>query len=163
MKINKEEDGFTHINVYSKGQTVLGRLLSNFADTEFELDGKLFKSVESYWYYIKMTKINNNSLVPIFDEIQLAEICKKVGWEAKQYFRNLYKADSKEYEPIVEELKIAYLAKIKSSENLKKLLLSNNLPFKHYYVFNGNVVEANDYLWTVELWNEIKTIIENEA
>lgn len=28
---NPEEDGITHINIYSKGSTELGRLLSNFA------------------------------------------------------------------------------------------------------------------------------------
>jgi len=35
--INPEEDGITHINIYSKGKTDLGRMLSNFAKLPFIL------------------------------------------------------------------------------------------------------------------------------
>jgi hypothetical protein len=35
MDIKPSEDGVTHINVYSRGNTELGRLLSNFAHTPF--------------------------------------------------------------------------------------------------------------------------------
>lgn len=50
--VNPELDGIDHINVYSQGKTKLGRLLSNFANTPFEIPGLgRFQSVESYWYY----------------------------------------------------------------------------------------------------------------
>lgn len=51
-KINPDEDGITHINVYSKGKTELGQLLSNFAYTPFVHSeyGK-FNSIEAFWYY----------------------------------------------------------------------------------------------------------------
>lgn len=35
--INPLEDGITHINVYSKGATELGRLLTNFAHTPLHI------------------------------------------------------------------------------------------------------------------------------
>lgn len=37
------------INVASNSDSEAGRLLSNFADTPFELDGKQYRSVESFW------------------------------------------------------------------------------------------------------------------
>ncbi|HJY98605.1 MAG TPA: NADAR family protein [Patescibacteria group bacterium] len=37
------------VNVASNADSEVGRLLSNFADTPFELDGKQYKSVESFW------------------------------------------------------------------------------------------------------------------
>lgn len=36
MNFKPEMDGIDHINVYSKGKTELGKLLSNFARTPFE-------------------------------------------------------------------------------------------------------------------------------
>ena len=51
-------DGIDHINIYSKGYTKLGRLLSNFTKSEFThpIYGH-FMSVEGFWYYIKLEKI----------------------------------------------------------------------------------------------------------
>src|SRR5688500_8056669 len=37
------------INVSSTAETSAGRMLSNFAATPFELDGKRYQTVESFW------------------------------------------------------------------------------------------------------------------
>jgi len=53
MKFSRNDDGLSHINIYSKGMTELGRLLSNFANTPVNTpqDGK-FTSIEGYWYWL---------------------------------------------------------------------------------------------------------------
>lgn len=43
--INPDEDGRTHINIYSKGGTELGRLLSNFAQMKLKESGKYAKNI----------------------------------------------------------------------------------------------------------------------
>jgi hypothetical protein len=47
-----EEDGVTHINIYSKGKTELGRWLTNFSYSPFNHPeyGK-FLSMEGFWYW----------------------------------------------------------------------------------------------------------------
>ncbi len=42
-------DGIDHVNVYSRGRTPEGRLLSNFAPTPFTLHGVTFASVEGFY------------------------------------------------------------------------------------------------------------------
>lgn len=46
-KFLKENDGIDHINIYSKGKTELGCLLSNFAFSPFTINNDTFPSVES--------------------------------------------------------------------------------------------------------------------
>lgn len=150
------EDGITHVNVYSKSRCLLGRLLSNFAHTPIESGGIKFESIESWWYYTKMVNINSNSLFPIFTDEQMESVSKSIGKEAKKIFRDLYKEDSVTYNPTKDEVKEAYILKAESNENVKKLLLENNLPFSHYYMMFDKKVNADDYLWTAELWNEVK-------
>lgn len=53
VKYDPKMDGVTHINIYSKGKTQLGRVASNFAYFPFEIpnDGR-FSSVEGYWHWL---------------------------------------------------------------------------------------------------------------
>ena len=48
----KEDDGVTHINVYSRGVTSLGRSLSNLAECNIEHQyfGH-FRTLEGLWFY----------------------------------------------------------------------------------------------------------------
>ncbi len=152
----QETEGIHYVNVYSKSNTTLGRLLSNFAATKITIDNQVFESVESWWYFTKMTKINNAFLVPVFSEEHLEEIKKKPGFLAKKYFRELFKEDSLQYNPSKKDLKKAYICKLEQHPQIKELLLENKLPFKHYYIMGGKKIEADEYKWTVDLWDEIK-------
>lgn len=50
--IDPNEDGISHINVYSKGRTGIGRFLSNFTFYPIHtVDGE-FHSIEGYWYWL---------------------------------------------------------------------------------------------------------------
>lgn len=142
--MNPLEDGLTHINVYSKGQTELGRMLSNFAYTPFELDGKGFASVEAWWYWQMLEK----------DDAYLRSLS---GFHAKKYGKNLWLPDK---EPTKAALRRVYLRKLQAHTGIFKLLIQNVLPLEHYYVYfndDGSAkVVGNKYLWTAKLWEEIK-------
>ena len=50
--LKPENDGIDHINVYSKGKTVLGRALSNFSYSRIRIPFLgTFLSVEAFWYW----------------------------------------------------------------------------------------------------------------
>lgn len=139
-----KEDGITHINVYSKGKTELGRLLSNFAHTPFTLQWNekvqlSFQSVEGYWYWL------------LTGDAKLFEL---YGFKAKQYGKSKW---NKKTEPVTkEQLSLAYWQKLKEHPRIWNMLRYNELPLVHYYVFAGKVVVPKEFQWTAELWNEIK-------
>lgn len=153
-EVNASDDGITHINVYSKGKTKLGRLLSNFADTPFVLDGVRFASVESFWYYTKM--INENKHAQVFSTEEINSMAAKKGYDAKAYFRKLSKDTKESTSPTADQLKRAYQAKLAAHPIIKQLLQENTLPFAHYYLYLDKKVNADQFLWTAGLWSDLK-------
>jgi predicted NAD-dependent protein-ADP-ribosyltransferase YbiA (DUF1768 family) len=156
MEFKPEDDGFDHINVYSKSKSKLGRSLSNFAHTPITLGDETFESVESWWYWMKMNNINKSSLFPVFTPEQIAEVKIKIGKEAKLYFRGLFKEDSTPFNPEKSELKEAYLQKLVEHPEIEKALFANKLPIAHYYMMFKKKVNADSTAWTANLWQEIK-------
>jgi uracil-DNA glycosylase len=133
------KDGEDYINVFSKGKTELGKLLSNFAHTPFTYKGKHFESVEGYWYY----KVSGGDKKFFF----------LFGLDAKE--RGKY-ISTRSPAPTKEELKEVYLAKLDRNPQVKTLLLESTLPFTHYYDYGGRRVVVDKYLWTADLWREIR-------
>lgn len=156
MEFEPNEDGITHVNVFSKSRNKLGRMLSNFAETPIDSEEGHFVTVESWWYWTKMNNINASCLIPIFTDEQLSEMKEKVGKEAKSYFRALYKDDSTEFSPTKEQLKITYKLKLEQHPHIKEMLILNELPLTHYYMMFDKKVSADSTLWTALLWEEIK-------
>lgn len=116
-------DGKTHINVYSKGATWLGRKLSNFAHTPFEHpeDGR-FESVEGYWYWLGCK-----------DE----RLRDAVGFEAKALGRELGAPDWIDTKEFRRKIKMALRAKIEQHGKIRAELACSSLPLKHYYRDTG--------------------------
>lgn len=154
------DDGKTHINVYSKGRTELGRLLSNFAHTPITIGDDVFQSVESWWYWKKLMNMNHCVGISV-DKFILNRIKNKIGAEAKYYFRELYQSNSSEYNPTEEELKDVYIIKLEQHPRIKDMLLNNNLPLAHYYIMNDVKVHTNTE-WTALLWCEIYEDLKNK-
>ena len=127
------------INIYSKSDSELGRLLSNFAHTPFVLNGLKFESVEGWWYWFVTGK-------------KYVKLRKLHGFEAKQFGR--------QFERVCEvkenDLREAYLSKLTYNPDIKEMLLAYKGRFTHFYVMNGNRVEAKDTLWTAKLWEKIR-------
>lgn len=140
--IDPKEDGITHINVYSRGETQLGRLLSNFAHTEFvhPEDGK-FQSIEGYWYWLSCKE----------------DILRhQFGFSAKSMGRALGGKDWLDTDDFKRKIKLAIKAKVNAHPNIKEKLLNNELPLKHYYVYSGKVVEPTEGKWIIEYIEELK-------
>jgi len=147
MIYKPENDGTDHINVYSKGRTELGRLLSNFAHTPFVLDEVKFESVEGFWYWIVFRAHPSYA----------NELRSLIGWKAKQRARNLLSIKRGPI-PTHKELLLAYLAKAEQHRNIRDMLVASNLPFTHYYVYNG-VVHTTEWEWTATLWADVRLLL----
>ncbi len=136
---NPVEDGLTHINVYSRGRTELGRLLSNFAHTPFSIpECGPFASVEGWWYWRNCRDDRLRLLSGLPAKILGRELCP------------IPKAP-----PSREELKVIYLYKIEANRKVLRLLIESSLPFTHYYV-NAGRYNQTFWRWTGELWNEVR-------
>lgn len=142
-----ENDGIDHINIYSKGQTELGRLLSNFAHTPFTMKwlGD-FESVEGFWYYMLSH--------PLADAEHLRTLH---GFSAKKAGKELPLVVMSEAleEQFRDYIRQAFEAKVYQNEKVYELLRESTLPFTHYYVFNGEKKEAG-YEWQMEFWEELR-------
>ncbi len=149
MKINPEEDGTTHINIYSRGKTTLGRLLSNWTPCNLVTDEGEFRSVEGYWFYLGTNHPDKNKLKYL------------VGYEAKKFGEELRKID-KIITPNFED-RIAKVIKYKIDNCLfasdRRDFYSSTLPFTHYYVYGTKVVEQREFQWIV---NKIEDIRRNK-
>lgn len=137
------QDGITHINIYSKGKTVIGRYLSNFAKFPFEhpVHGK-FLSVEGLWYWLLTPEDNNQR-----DKLRLT-----YGYSAKKLGRELSNgADWGESEEFKNSIYEALELKAASCEELTKDL--TGLPFVHYYTFGSKIVVPDRGQWVIDFWN----------
>lgn len=135
--MNPQEDGITHINVYSKGKTELGRFLTNFAHAPFvHPEDGFFKSVEAYWYWLS-TK--DDSLRETY------------GFRAKELGRQLGGKDWLEDENLKTKIKDAIFLKIFSNKKMLAEFKNSSLPFAHYYVYGGvKVVEPKEGKWIID-------------
>lgn len=135
-----ERDGIDHINVYSKGRTELGRLLTNFAYTPFEHPvHSWFCTVEGYWYWLKTG-------------MQYEQLRDVYGWQAKELGR---KWPAVEVEHFDTKIKAAIRCKLIQHPKILCMLLDNELPLAHYYVHGSRVKQAG-YEWINEYYMEVR-------
>jgi hypothetical protein len=145
-----DTEGIDHINIYSKSKLQLGRLLSNFAYTPFEIKpyGK-FNSVEGFWYYY-LTGCKFNKLKSLS------------GFLAKQYGRKLpnYREPNKEDKEIILE---AIRCKLRKHINIQTLLKKSILPIVHYYAYGTpgsyKIYNQDKYDWMTKEIIRIREIL----
>lgn len=140
MTWNHEEDGITHINVYSKGKTSLGRFLTNFHDTgNIRTPDGYFRSIEGYWYWLSCgdNKLRNLS-----------------GFAAKTYGREARAKDWPEEWDNEFKVKISKAIEYKlfaSTDYLGEILNSPDVPFVHYYVYGKDkIVPVKGCKWVLD-------------
>lgn len=135
-----EKDGIDHINVYSKGRTELGRLLTNFAHTPFEHPSRgHFESMEGYWYYVATGE-------------QHEELRTVHGSHAKALGKTFEKVERIGFEMAI---KTGIRSKLIQHPNILCGLLDNELPLAHYYVFGSQVKQAG-YEWILDYYMEVR-------
>ena len=140
------EDGVTHVNIYSKARTELGRLLTNFSPLGFtHPEYGEFKSLEAFWYWLGTGK-------------QWDSLRELSGYDAKRVGKNYRQISLENFQ---EEFKRAILLRFQQHPDLTKLFLANTLPLTHYYTFGGGeqfvVVDAKKSFWILEFYAELWT------
>lgn len=162
--INPDEDGKTHINIYSKGATKLGQDLTNFSFMPVMIPTYgLFNSIEGYWYYTKLRMLHRE-----WTEAQMTSI-KTLrnlhGYMAKKTGSELLKVVSEEeWNDFDEEtfrglIKEAIRLKIGSSYPLQKELSELTLPLVHYYTYGSGdkkVVREGSAQWIVDFIDRLR-------
>lgn len=148
MKFSVDDDGLTHINVYSKARTELGRLLSNFAHTPVNTpqNGK-FASIEGYWYWLLAPR----------DSTDKEALRTLSGFQAKDKGREVVGKDWPDANDDLFKFQIyqALIAKVVQTKGLEEKLIQSSLPFTHYYAYNGKVIDVGG--WFVEAWEQIRS------
>lgn len=119
-----DNDGKTHINVYTKGKTKLGRMLTNMSDFPVNIpeDG-YFQSMEGYWYWLSTGK-----KFEAFREMN--------GYEAKKHGKDMPRHFAMDFK---DKIRHALFLRCEQSPKLKQALIdSPDLPFKHYYCYGDH-------------------------
>lgn len=145
-------DGIDHINIYSKGKTELGHLLSNFSFSPFKHPeyGK-FVSIEGFWHWLSTGQ----------KEDKLREL---YGYQAKELGKNLQTVEVKDfYFQITKALRY----KINQDKHLRKLLYESVLPFKHYYTYgnenNCKIITTMGGFWLAYQFEKIRQEEKNKG
>ena len=143
---NPDEDGITHINVYSKGKTELGRFLTNFAWAPFECPDGKFKTIEGYWYWLSTGD----------DHLRTTN-----GWESKVYGRKIRGKDWVEDPEFKNKILNAIGIKISYGRYLLQFTKST-LPFVHYYNYSGKIIEPKEGKWIMEFLEQLRKDLTNQ-
>ena len=140
ININLENDGIDHINIYSKGNTEIGRMLSNFYRFKILTNDGDFDSVEAYWYWLGIEDCKEKDVLR-----------HAYGFTAKQIGKDLIKKHNPRHDDEFEK-KILKAIWYKFRRN-KNLLHAEYLclPFEHYYNYGGKIIDVkNKYLWMID-------------
>ena len=154
--MNKEDikpfdDGITHINVYSNGNTSLGKKLSNFYEAPFQHPQYgYFESVEGFYYWIKSGKQ--------FDELKLLS-----GIQAKNEGKKHCSKEDKFSEQDILDIQEAIRCKLRHNKDILKEMISTDLPFVHYYCWyskkdrnNYTIREVNDNINMISVLEDVR-------
>lgn len=146
-------DGVSHINVYSRGQTWLGRQLSNFAHTPFHLpvltqtmvDNQHAASVEGVWYWIG-------------SGCQYPHLLQLSGYAAKKAGREYPRVSNERFPDMI---RTAILHKLHDHPEITHALAMSKLPLYHYYVTRARACvtppRAND--WVIDWLRHIRELL----
>lgn len=145
--LDPKMDGVTHINIYSKGKTEMGRLLTNFAHTPFtHAEYGQFASVEGFWYWLRNGK-SDDHLRTLY------------GFKAKEYGKQFESVGCSTFQ---EDVKEAIRCKLRQNKNILQMLVDSSLPLEHYYWYgdidNPKIYDLPKYRWIVDEIERIRTV-----
>jgi hypothetical protein len=124
-----ENDGVTHINMYSKARTKYGLMLSNFYHFPIETPDGSFESVEGYWAWLSVSECPERE-----------QLCHLYGYLAKKVGKELIESKGKRFDDDFEH-KILSAIEYKFRRNANLLTAEwMQLPIVHYYAYgkDGN-------------------------
>lgn len=151
IELNPLHDGSTHVNVYSKGKTMLGRELSNLSRNKLTHPSYgTFASLEGYWYWLATGKKHE-----ILRDMT-GVLAKKEGKALERIFNPYFQ----------KEFKQGMLCRLLANPHLFNLLRDNTLPLTHYYYYgdetNCKVIDVSGtHQWQLDYYQQLTTMTEN--
>ena len=153
-------DGIDHINIdNNRAKTELGRLLSNFANTQFQHpEYGPFASIESFWHWIRFAEPTTQAQKEMQDSIRGL-------WGSRA--RALGRKQNKGVwvENFKEEIIKAIYFKIVQNQHLYDLFVASTLPFKYYYIYGPKEIEimADYSKWLCDGVEQIRTHLKKNG
>lgn len=141
MEYDPTGDGTKWINCYSRGQTPLGRDLTNLSDIGFtHPEYGQFNSMEGYWHWV-----STGCKHPAFKTLR--------AWEAKERSRNTSLYPKVRVSNFEELIRTGLHLKLEQNPILANRLGECTLPLAHYYAYPGNVLDIpkNQIFWLESL------------
>ena len=149
MYINPEEDGVTHINIYSQARTELGRMLSNFYHYGFDCVDGHFESVEGYWYWLSLPPQSNRDILRSLYGYK----AKECGKALIQQYGTYYVTDFQTRIMLAVALKMTAYKHLITPEYIA-------LPWVHYYNYGGKVIDASaNCMWWLESIIRLRSVV----
>jgi hypothetical protein len=141
IDLDPEQDGITHVNIYSQGNTELGQFLSNFYYAPINLPEGTFNSIEGYWHWLGVPEGT-----PGRDKLRSLS-----GYDALKYGRELKRKYSvNQRSDFKEKIQHAIGVKLETYPSWKDDP-NSNLPLKHYYVTNDKVSnQESKFGWVIK-------------
>ena len=162
IEYNPAQDGITHINLYSRGNTNLGRMLSNFNKNFFVVPGiGSFASMEAFYYYVSSGS-------------RYEFLRKLSGGVAKMEGKRLPVVKLDDFEDVMKQGIQAKYDYNKNAINALILLEGRDsdggaLPLTHYYCnqiyssvdesYSWKITVPQGNAWLVDKWTEIVTAV----
>jgi hypothetical protein len=140
-------DGINYINIWNKGETELGCMLSHFYSASFvHPHYGYFSSMEGFWHYIR-TAEKDDSLRNL------------TGIKAKNHGRTFTQEFVFNFCDIINE---ANFFKIEQNPKIKELFLKSDLPFEFYYLYGSGpvVIRPNGWEWLVAGFERTRTLMK---
>lgn len=137
---NFDNDGITHINVYSRAQTELGKAASNFAMTQIvHPEHGIFSCMESYWMWVATGMMHHN-------------LKTMTSGYVKKFAKRFHRVFHDNFDLMM--LQGLHL-KLQQHPAIYTLLMESDpdLPFAHYYVYSGEQKDMfeRSRFWLMEL------------
>lgn len=158
IPVDPAMDGVDHINIYSKGRTELGRLLTNFAHTPFvhPVYGK-FESMEGFYYYLKS---GGRPACEINHTLKLERLRELHGFQAKEFGRKFDRVDMPRRQ-WYQILFTGLVEKVRQNQNVLEMLRESELPFVHYYLYGAKVFAPPGHAWLTDGYTCIRENIRS--
>lgn len=164
-------DGIDHVNLYSKGKTVAGRVLTHMSNASVTIDGLTFNQLEGYWYYRRILEVlaRKPQGVPLRVDSAWVQVLQGApsGFEAKRHGRK-YLSLFGEGEPKTEmteefrnHIREANKQRLEQNKFLLGMLLSTkDIPLAHYYFYghptNPRIMHDPIYDWIPKYLEELR-------
>lgn len=145
-KLNPNNDGVTHCNIWTKSRHSLGRKLSNLSPHGFlHEDHGWFECLEGYWYWLA-TGCRHEQFKTMS------------GWDAKSIGSKMDRVEMPDFQ---ERFKEGMRLRLEQNELLRLDLINSTLPFEHYYVYGdrdtGKVIDVKArHQWQLDFYDEYR-------